>query len=255
MTPKTLSTLRYAVCAIGWIGTRWEEFYSDPKGGHFEIEGTGFLVGPTSVATCAHVVKDLNRIKQKRGTRPFAWAAQFVYSAAAADADISTAFRDFSVLHSDERIDMAALRLLGSPVKVSPVTVVPQRYVPTVGEAVGLCGYAHGSVLLRRGKETYRFGPVVQTGKIAALSPFDFAAPEAAILDLHTGEAASGSPVYRDTTGEVIGILIEGQIKQHAALSIARLVYLDASTGALTARLGRVEATRIGGEDRGPKPI
>ena len=104
--------------------------------------------------------------------------------------------------------------------------------------------YAHGSVLLRRGKAIYRFGPVVQAGAIAALSSFDLAKPEAAILDLVTGPAASGSPIFRQATGEVLGLLVEGQIGQRAALSVARLVYRDPS-GALTAGVVTFEATRV----------
>ena len=59
MTPEALSGIRHAVCAIGWIGTTSDEFYTDPKRGRFDIEGTGFLVGPRSVVTCAHVMESL----------------------------------------------------------------------------------------------------------------------------------------------------------------------------------------------------
>ena len=244
MTPEVLSAIRYATCAIGWIGTTSEEFYADPKRAGFDIEGTGFLVGPQQVATCAHVVESLQVIRQRQGLRPFAWGVQFVYPSASGAGDMTTAFRSFAVAHSDERIDIAILKLDGKPIAPSPLSVVPHDFIPAVGEAVGLCGYAHGSVLLRRGKAIYRFGPVVQAGAIAALSSFDLAKPEAAILDLVTGPAASGSPIFRQATGEVLGLLVEGQIGQRAALSVARLVYRDPSS-ALTAGVVTFEATRV----------
>ena len=245
MTPRALSEIRQAVCAVGWIDKTSAEFYADLKRAHFEIEGTGFLVAPDTVLTCENVVASLLQIKQKRGPRLFECGVQFVFPTADGGADMKTVFRAFTIAHRDERIDIALLKIDGDPIAVAPVTIVPEDYVPSVGEGVGLCGYAHGSVLLRRGKYTYRFGPVVQTGVVAALSPFDAAQPEAAILDLVTGPAASGSPIFRQATGEILGFLIEGQVKQGAALSVARLTYCDATTGALVARLVGFEATRV----------
>ena len=51
------------------------------------------------------------------------------------------------------RIDIAVLELDGSPVACSPLRVVSSDHAPGIGEAIGLCGYAHGSTLLMRGKE------------------------------------------------------------------------------------------------------
>ena len=197
MTPEALAVIREAVCAIGWIGIPLREFYAaDPRRASFEIEGTGFLIGAQRIVTCAHVVGALLAMRRKRGGRPFATGVQFVFRRTA-DADVSTVFRPFSVLHVDERIDIAVLGLDGEGAGLpSPVQIVGPDGVPAVGQAVGLCGYAHGSVLLKRGKEIYRFGPVVQMGTVAALSPFDLARSDAVILDLVTGPAASGSPVF-----------------------------------------------------------
>ena len=75
MTPEALSAIRQAVCAIGWIGTTVDELYTDAKRGQFDIEGTGFLAGPRSVVTCAHVMESLQRLKLKRGPKPFASGA------------------------------------------------------------------------------------------------------------------------------------------------------------------------------------
>jgi hypothetical protein len=113
---------------------------------------------------------------------------------------------------------------------VTPLTLVSHDYVPLVGEGIGLCGYAHGSTLMTRGGKAERVGPLIQTGIISALSPFDIPRPERAVLDLVTGPAASGSPIFRLQTGEVIGFLIEGQIKSSAAFSMALMIGLVATT-------------------------
>jgi hypothetical protein len=70
--------------------------------------------------------------------------------------------------YKNDEIDIAILDLGGGDVPAGPVVLVPETYAPIVGEQVGLCGDAHGTTLLTRGGEVYRFGPVVQTGIIAA---------------------------------------------------------------------------------------
>ena len=245
MTEEGLSAVRYAVCAIGWLPITSEDYYANPRRDKFRIEGTGFLVARKRVQTCAHVIDSLERIKKKQGTKPFTVGVQVVHPPrAGAAADMSTAFRPFVIRYKEDAIDVAILELGGSDIPVDPVVLVPEVYTPAVGEQIGLCGYAHGSALLSRGGEVYRFGPVVQTGIIAALSPFDRVSPESAVLDLLTGPAASGSPVFRWDTDEVLGVLVEGQIKGSAALSLARLIYRDAK-GQFNVRAARMEMTRV----------
>src|SRR5262249_20745186 len=128
-------------------------------------------------------------------------------------------------------------------VPVAPVTVVSYDYVPAVGEKIGLCGYAHGSLLVTRGNRIDRVGPLLQEGIVSALSPFDVRHPDRVLLDLVTGPAASGSPIFRYETGDVLGFLIEGQIKRSAAFSIARLIYRDSTGQTVAGVLTRLEAS------------
>jgi len=87
-----------------------------------------------------------------------------------------------------------------------PVPVAPLGRVD-VGEAIWTCGYAHGSILLQRKDRVLRFGPILQHGYVAALSPYDIPTPEDLLLDLRTAPCGSGSPVFRVATGEVIAML------------------------------------------------
>ena len=98
---------------------------------------------------------------------------------------------------------------------------------------------------MTRGGKVERVGPLVQTGTISALSPFDIARPERAVLDLVTGPAASGSPIFRLQTGEVIGFLIEGQIKSSTAFSMAQLIYRDANGAAIAPLMIDLVARRL----------
>jgi len=255
MTEEGLSAVRHAVCSIGWLRVGSEEFFEKPRHEKFDIEGTGFPVARRMVQTCAHVVNSLLRIKKTRGQKPFTAGVQFTHPPrSGADADMSTSVRPFAIGYENDAIDVALLELGGSDIPLDPVVLVPEAYTPSVGERIGPCGYAHGTALLTRGGEVYRFGPVVQTGIIAALSPFDRVAPESAVLDLLTGPAASGSPVFRWDTNEVIGMLVEGQIKGSAALSIARLIYRDAK-GQVNVRAATIQMTRViqDVDPRGPK--
>ncbi len=245
MVGERLSAVRHAVCAIGWINTSSEDYFANPRRGKFDIEGTGFLIARRTVHTCAHVIEALDRMKKKRGQKPFAVGVQFVHRPrAGADADLSTSYQPFVVRHRDDTIDVAILELRGGrDIPADPVVLVPEAYTPDVGEQVGLCGYAHGTALLTRAGTVYRFGPVVQTGIVAALAPFDSVRPESVVLDLLTGPAASGSPVFRWDTGQVLGFLVEGQIKDGAVFSVARLIYRDAH-GRCNVRAARVEMAR-----------
>jgi hypothetical protein len=143
------------------------------------------------------------------------------------------------VLDSNEQSDVALLDVPDLPPDLVSAPIVTDNYVPQIGEEIGVCGYAHGSSLLRKGKEIARFGPVLQRGIVAAQSPYDAAEPDVVLLDVISGPAASGSPVFRASTGEVCGLLFEGQINRSAALSAARLIHLDAE-GELAVRWTRV---------------
>ena len=79
MAGERLSAVRHAVCAIGWINTTSEDYFANPRRGKFDIEGTGFLIAPRTVHTCAHVIESLERIKQERGEKPFTVGVQFVH--------------------------------------------------------------------------------------------------------------------------------------------------------------------------------
>jgi hypothetical protein len=227
------SVVRRGTCAVGYT--------TDPVADQktFEVLGTGFVVGPhRHVITCAHVLQELEAIFKKKGPRPRFASLQFVLPLPN-EAGWITAFRGWRTLETLEDADLAILQVVDLPQALVSAPIVTGNYVPHVGEEIGVCGYAHGSALLRKGKEATRFGPIVQRGIVAAQSPFDVATPDVVLLDVIAGPAASGSPVFRAATGEVCGVLFEGQVNRSAALSAARLIHVD-DHGELAARWSRV---------------
>jgi trypsin-like peptidase len=220
-------TIRRSTCAVGYTTSDPAKLTQRPDA--FEVMGTGFVVGPhRRVLTCAHVIKALETVARKRGPRRvYGPALQFVMPAFGGSGWI-TNFRGGRLLESDEALDVALLEVIDLPPDLVSAPITTDSIAPQVGEEIGVCGYAHGSALLRKGKEIARFGPVLQRGIVAAQSPYDHPRAEIVLLDLIAGPAASGSPVFRVATGEVCGVLFEGQINRSAALSAARLMHVDA---------------------------
>jgi hypothetical protein len=84
--------------------------------------------------------------------------------------------------------------------------------------------------------------------------PLDDRATYSAVLDLATGSAASGSPVLRVDTGEIIGVLVEGQIGKTASLSVARPIYQDGAIVRTRAGNIRIGSTEFVLPDDGTSP-
>jgi hypothetical protein len=240
---RGFSVVRRATCAVGFAAITPAEFAAHPRRHTVEIIGTGFVVGsPRRVLTCAHVMTELATAVKKRGRRPAYPVVEFVGPAPRGREWMIT-IRPMRVLESNDESDVAILGVEDPPPGLASPPIVSEDYIPEVGEEIGVCGYAHGSVLLTKGKETARFGPVLQRGIVSAQSPYDVAKPDVVLLDLIAGPAASGSPVFRIETGEIFGVLFEGQIKRSAALSAARLVYVN-TAGEFLSRMSTVRVIK-----------
>jgi hypothetical protein len=225
---RGFTAIRRATCAIGWTTTAPP---TDPS--KFEILGTGFVFGPErELLTCLHVIDELNFTKKKRGTKPTYATLQFVLPVATQGRPgLATIFLAARPILRIPEADIAVLQIIDLPADILPAPIAASDYIPEVGEEMGVCGYAHGSSLLRKGAEITRFGPILQRGIVSALAPYEAGNPAIMLLDVIAGQFASGSPVFRVTTGEVCGVLFEGQVRQSAALSAARLIHFSVHKG------------------------
>lgn len=235
MNPSLVERARRAVCAIGY--SKVDPATSlDGLQPNFEILGTGFLVRPGQVMTCAHVLDELEHEMRRKKIPPEQRFAQFVYGV---DAKTwTTDYRPFTVHKRLDEPDLALLKVQGVHASVEPIAVVgPDSPPAAIGEEVAVCGYAHGSILLTQGKKKIdRFGPLLLRGSIAALSPYDVPTPQSLLLDLVTAPCASGSPVLRVRDGEVLAVVVAGQKGRTAVVSVASTIVKD-RRGNLVARI------------------
>jgi hypothetical protein len=242
VNPALLDAVRFAVCGIGYLTVPLEEFQQDQMRRGLEIIGTGFLFGPGQVVTCLHVLTDLRDEMRKRRIPAAQRFAQF--GRPGSDGSWEGGLWTFTETDSSEEVDLAYVSLddFGKvPWSVPPVRVISNdRPRPQVGDEVAMCGYGHGSGLLRNAGSQLleRMGPITQHGWIAALGPYDGPGPRALWLDIVAAPTASGSPVFLTETGEVVGVLVEGQEGKNPIVSVATpIVDAGASIAAPRARL------------------
>lgn len=118
-----------------------------------------------------------------------------------------------------EHIDVGFIELSDTPASNKSVQFPTSSDAITVGEPAAICGYPFGSDLLGS-RETERFGPVVQQGHVAAISPFDGPNHPGILLDIPTGRGISGGPVFRVATGEVIGMVDRANSRLTLAITL-----------------------------------
>lgn len=238
MNREAIDQTRFAVCALGYLKEPQEE--AEKKLAVLEITGTGFLVEENLVVTCAHVLADIQQTMKKLRLPPDRRWAQF--GVPLQSGEWHNQFRPFKEVEVDELTDLAIVRILRDSTTARPARVVTRDYQPVVGEEIAVCGYAHGTILLRSSPKRVveRLGPLLQRGYIAALAPFDRATPSALLLDLVAAPAASGSPVFLAATGEVIGVLEKGQAGKTPTISQAIPIFRDGGR-ILTSRQGTTQ--------------
>jgi hypothetical protein len=225
-----LDAIRSAVCAVGYLKIPPEEFQRDQLKAGLEIVGTGFLIGCGLLMTCAHVLADLKE-EMARRHRPIPIAQRFVqFGQPSGDGTWEGGLWSFTEVVVSEVFDLAVVRLDDIdrvPMPAQPVRMVPKDHRPYVGDEIGMCGYAHGSVLLRRRPDQLleRVGPITQRGWIAAVVPFESVMPRALWLDLVAAPASSGSPVFLTETGQVLGVLIKSQEGRTPTVSLAAVIF------------------------------
>lgn len=207
-----ISKVTNGVCAVGYLSVPLTEYRKDSRSPFFHVVGTGFLVRPTTVITNRHVVEGLFLSQADIGFPSTQFFISFIvpdgkgsfrntvrmirHFGALDDPDIG--FVEFHIVHEKHFEDIHPLPLA---VKIDF----------KLTEEVAICGYPYGTAMLKRDTKIYRWGPVIQQGSISAISPFDGAVnPDEILLDVRTAGGMSGAPIFRPSSGEVIGIHYAG---------------------------------------------
>ena len=205
-----ITQVRNGVCAVGYLTVTLHEYRQDFTKPFFKVLGTGFLVREWTVITNRHVIQSLFESQADLGFDESQFFVSFVvYSIGAKpravvrmirkfglveNEDLDVGFLDFSAVNTAAIAGIAPLRLVSAP-EVS------------VSEEVAVCGYPYGTSMLTKAGRVYRWGPVIQQGSISGVSPFDTAdAPTELLLDVRTAPGMSGAPIFRPSSGDVIGI-------------------------------------------------
>jgi hypothetical protein len=188
-----------------------EEYQRGPELPLFQVIGTGFLVRDTTVITNRHVIAALVSEQLRAGVPSSQLFLSFVVPdpvgkqlrntvrlirrwGVLSDATIDVGFIEFAIVH--------LLHFAG----ISPLDVVDTLDL-RVSEEIGVYGYPYGTAMLEKGGRIYRWGPVVQQGWISGISPFETStSPDEILLDVRTAGGMSGSPIFRPSSGLVIGI-------------------------------------------------
>jgi len=200
------------VCAVGYLSVPLKEYRKDPHSPFFHVIGTGFLVRPTTVITNRHVIESLFESQANLGFPSSQYFLSFIvpdgkgsfrntvrmirHFATLDSLDIG--FVEFHIVH-EEHFEGIHPLLLATDIDF------------TLTEEVVICGYPYGTAMLKRSTKIYRWGPVFQQGSISSISPFDGADnPDELLLDVRTARGMSGAPIFRPSSGEVIGIHYAG---------------------------------------------
>jgi hypothetical protein len=207
---EALKKIKYCTCAIGYLEKPVNEINQNSEPPKFKILGSGFLIGAGAILTNRHVVLEIKTATQKYRLSEDRRVIQFTNE----EAQIFLPIRGEGYM-ADEfdktRSDVGFLSF-ATDSGFNPVAAdVEEELDVSVGDAIGVYGYAYGEQLHHReAKEKikiYRFGPVLQQGFISGMAPFDAANyVERFLLDVRTAKGMSGAPVFKSTTGAVIGI-------------------------------------------------
>jgi S1-C subfamily serine protease len=181
------------------------------------IIGTGFVVHESGlIATNDHVIEAITALPGSKGQgSPAGVLFLILTEAGVAQLAFKIAgiyeLRDFKsgpFYYGPEKPDIGFVQIEISG--LLPVTLAPigKRYEE--GEAIATAGFPMGTDQLRAPGWLHQLSPTIQTGIISAVHPFPSTTPHGFTLNVMTQGGASGSPVFNQETGDVLGVLYAG---------------------------------------------
>jgi hypothetical protein len=212
MNRAALAALRLQTCAIGTLKVSVDQFVSKLDSPQFKIFGTGFVVGPRLVMTNRRVLKTLEAYVDARAI-PKHWRhVAFLRPDGEGVAQSFHQFDKIALLTEPREFDVGLIsfRATGDdPINTRTPVQTEEHFAAEIGDLISVCGYAFGETLLKRDthERIYRFGPVLQTGFISAIAPYDHSqVVDRLLLDVRTARGMSGAPVLHHASGSVIAM-------------------------------------------------
>jgi hypothetical protein len=211
---ESLAAVGLRTCAVGVLKVPVEEFVKDAGAPLFKILGTGFLVAPLTALTNRHVVANVSAYIEKESVPKNRRHVAFLRPDGHGVAMSFHEVEKMGMATHPSFFDIGLITFRASPDdplrNLSPV-VIPAAFHGSVGDAIGVYGYAYGENLLKRElgprERTYRFGPILQQGYISAIAPYEHSSRvDRLLLDVRTARGMSGSPVFELSGGIVLGV-------------------------------------------------
>ncbi len=183
-----------------------------------EIFGTGFIVREDGlIMTCKHVVDHIPRLPRYKGAPAGQWPAVVIHlhlipnkGMAIVPLEIvgyaTVRIEGMRIYLGTEIPDVSLIRV--NTIGLPALSIQGGPYIE--GSTIFLAGFPMGTRTLRAPGWAHQFTPTLQHGIISAVLPFPCDNPHALLLECITEGGASGSPVFSEATGDVMGIVYAG---------------------------------------------
>jgi S1-C subfamily serine protease len=209
-----LNRIYTATCSIGYLTVPVDEYLRSPLERSYEIVGTGFLLGMTTVITNRHVINALDEAIERHELPRENFFVRFIYLTPDGWIEHSRVIQETGA-REEEHIDIGVIEFERDDSEefeqCRPLSVIQELKTLRPTQSIAVAGYPYGTdsltIPFTEGRKIYRSGPVVQQGYISALAPYHTHKRISKILlDIRTAKGMSGAPVFLPETGEVIGI-------------------------------------------------
>jgi hypothetical protein len=210
-------------CSLGVITTPSpDDIVTSMRADAFHILGTGFLSRYSTVVTNRHVADAMNQFLATHNLSDDRLAAQFNYFTGDYMEQCYAPVTKFCIVRYPPEDDIALLtieRLDDDPEDfkeaVQPLAIVPNVNELDLGQEIGIVGFPYGASLHvdphsqpNQPANVVRLGPVLHQGFLSGFRPWKRThGIREVFLDARIAGGMSGSPVFWQQTGTVVGVV------------------------------------------------
>jgi len=187
------------------------------------VIATGFLINDNLVVTNRHVINSITEERERNNIALGNFYLWFVFATGTNNLTHHFIPTNSTLVIPDPsdkgRYDIGFISINpGAVPSLKSLNIEPVLFDSLdkviVGKEVAICGYPLGNQLLEENElGIFRYEPVINSGMISAVSPFDSVDPRnitTFLSDTNTAGGMSGSPIFNPDDGKVMGIHYAG---------------------------------------------